>query len=584
MSATPSVASAGRSETDESVALTPEPEDLLGDDSMARADDAMTNSVARSMEVVKPTNIEELQKAVRDADKVRIYSPHRSFATTADTDGVLICLDEISWDESILQIDAHKCTVTCSAFMTCGDLATYLEEHGWALQNLPSSLNISTAGAVITGSHGSGDGCGMLTTSVVSVDYVDADGCLVATTHNELSSPSLGAAVDPALQALILGSLGVLVQLTLRIERRFYVRQDVYLNISWKPYWKEAPTFTGTGSVLQPATFDEAALIDDVFAEAYSVSVFIGDWCSDYISQAWFKRKVPIAPDGQLGTLPPASRELFGGRLSSMTVHPIPGESGGACTAQGEPPASSLDRLPHFKMSNSAVQRDDELFSEYFVPREHAVDALRALRAIAIIIQPVLKVTELRTISADEFWMSPHYRRPSFAIKFVWSCNVKSALKTLLHIERALMPFAPRPHWSSLFISFGPEIPSALPSSIKYRSLLESLDPSGKFRSRYVDRFVFSSGLRNEPEAADSSLAAYVYGEALQGVPRPYDLLRQPARTGGVPENPPSIQAQFIMQEERQQNRARHENGRLGWKFGLFREGGADQDSSWASC
>ena len=90
MSATPSVASAGRSETDESVALTPEPEDLLGHDSMVRAEDAMTNTVARSMEVVKPTNIEELQKAVRDADKVRIHSSHRSFATTADTDGVQV--------------------------------------------------------------------------------------------------------------------------------------------------------------------------------------------------------------------------------------------------------------------------------------------------------------------------------------------------------------------------------------------------------------------------------------------------------------------------------------------------------------
>jgi xylitol oxidase len=582
----PSIGSAGQSETDESLAPTPEPEEEIDEHGTIQAEDATDPVAARTMEVVMPATIEELQRAVKDADKVRIYSPHRSFATVVDTDGVLICLDEITWDDSILQIDAHKRRVTCSAFMTCSDLAAYLEQQGWALQNLPSSLNISMAGAVIAGAHGSGDSCSMLATSVEAVDYVDADGCLVATTERDLPSSSLGAAADPALQALMLGSLGVLVQLTLRIEPRFHIRQDVYLNIPWKSYWKEAPTFTGTGNTFQPATFDEAALIDDVFAEAYSVSVFVGDWGSDYISQAWFKRKVPIAHDGHSGTLPPAARELFGGRLSSMTVHPIPSESGGACTAQGEPAASSPFRLPHFNTSTSTAQRDDQLFSEYFLPREHAVDALRALRAIAIIIQPVLKVSELRSVSADEFWMSPHYRRPSFAISFVWSCNVKSAIKTLLHIERALMPFAPRPNWGSLFISFGPEIPLSLPSSAKYRSLLVSLDPTGKFRSHYVNRFVFGNGMQSHPAAAEnnkSASGAYVYGEAVEGTPRPYDLLRQPARIGGVPENPPSADMDALMQEERKHSRARFENGRLGWKFGLFREGGGIQDSSWAS-
>ena len=540
----------------------------------------LTNATVDFTKIEEPRTVEELQALIHRADKISVYSKSRGFATIADTSGTLVSLDDMAWDESSLQLDQQKRRVACSAFMSCAALAKWLEDRGWALNNLPSSLNLSVGDAIATAAHGSGDGCSMLTTSVVAVDYVDADGCLVATTETDLASSSLGSATDPALQAVLLGGLGVLVEVTLRIEPSFLIRQDVYLNLSWAPFWKEAPTFTGTGNVITLAYMDEAALIDDIFCEAYSVSVFIGDWCSDYISQAWFKRKVPWTPDGRMGALPSAAPELFGGRLARSSVHPMKDAPASACTLQGEPAGPSSTRLPHFE---SSTQGDDaQLRSEYFVPREHAVDALRALRKIAIIIQGVLKVTELRTVAADEFWMSPHYRRPSFAIQFVWDCNVKTALKTLLHIENALKPFAPRPSWDSLFISFGPEIPSAFAKSEKYRVLLASLDPKGKFRSQYIDRFVFGNHRPGQgplppgSPGSPNSAQAISYGNAVRGVPRPYDLLRRPPRIGGVAEDPPAADADAAIQAVRQRNKVRIENGRLGWKFGLPQENGTD--------
>lgn len=53
----------------------------------------------------------------------------------------------------------------------------------------------------------------------------------------------------------------------------------------------------------------------------------------------------------------------------------------------------------------------DELQSEFHVPRRHAVDAIRAVHALAEVIAPVLQVSELRTVAADRLWMSPQYGR-----------------------------------------------------------------------------------------------------------------------------------------------------------------------------
>ena len=522
-------------------------------------------------QVVAPKTIEELQEAVLNATSVRVYGTRHSFNGIGDTDDTLISLGDL--ESAPIEIDVPTRTVTCAAHMTLGDLANQLEKEGWALRNMPSSPCISLAGAVATASHGSGDANTNLLTEVVSVEYVNADGELVpmAEIDPSLHTCSLGSAADPTLQAIMLGGLGVMTQLKLRIETSYQIRQDVYLELSWGPFWvPDASARACKRMVIQeedaegrhrgtwhahqaamssrlyvPAVMDEDRYLDDIFAEAYSVSIFITDWCSPKIAQAWFKRKVPLDPHGKTGTLPPPPQMLFGGQLSKKDVNPIADRSQAECTKQGTPGPWS-ERLPTLHNTGKPSLSGDELHSEYYIPRDHALSALRALRGIGTYFFPLMTLCEIRTVAADEIWLSPSYRRPSLCLHFVWQNDEKAVKRLLVVLERTLRPFAPRPHWGTLFVTYGPEIGALYPCTSKYRELVDNLDPKGKFRNAFIDRFLFDA---SAPE--DDAAPCPLYGSNVRRPPRPYDILRDPARIGGVPEAPAAADTQEKIQAEK---------------------------------
>jgi len=108
------------------------------------------------------------------------------------------------------------------------------------------------------------------------------------------------------------------------------------------------------------------------------------------------------------------------------------------------------ERLPHFRMDYTPSS-GEELQSEYFVPREHAVAAFRAIERLREALRPLLQISEVRTIAADRLWMSPCYQRPSVAFHFTWKQNWPEVQKLLRVIEEQLRPFDARPHWGKLF-------------------------------------------------------------------------------------------------------------------------------------
>ena len=128
--------------------------------------------------------------------------------------------------------------------------------------------------------------------------------------------------------------------------------------------------------------------------------------------------------------------------------------------------------------------------SEYFVPRDSAVAAVTAISNIAHLIAPVLQICELRTIAADELWLSPAYGRDSFALHFTWISDIAAVLPVLLAIEEQLAPFDARPHWGKVF-AMNPDIVreryERLPD---FSALVGRFDPTGKFRNAFVDRFI----------------------------------------------------------------------------------------------
>ena len=401
--------------------------------------------------IAHPESVAELQDLVAGAQHVRALGSRHSFNAIADTEGTLAVLDRL---EPGINIDAGTMTVAVSGGTRYGTLATELQRQGFAIHNLASLPHISIAGAVATATHGSGDANGNLATAVAGLTMVTADGSLLTARRG-----------DPDFDGMVvgLGALGIVTELILDIEPSYEVSQNVFENLSWE-------------RVL--------ADFDAVTSSAYSVSLFT-DWSGGTIGQAWLKRRTALAS-------PPSPEAFFGGTPATEARHPLPGVSGSNCTQQLGIPGPWSERLAHFRMEFTPSQ-GDELQSEYFIPREHAADALRTMRRLSDVVTPLLLIGEIRTMAADSLWLSPNYGRHGIGLHFTWRQDQPAVEAVLPLIEAELAPFAARPHWGKLFDAGAAAVAPLYPRFGDFIALAGRLDPAGKFRNAFLDRTVFGS-------------------------------------------------------------------------------------------
>ena len=153
-------------------------------------------------------------------------------------------------------------------------------------------------------------------------------------------------------------------------------------------------------------------------------------------------------------------------------------------------PGPWYERLPHFRMGFTPSS-GKELQSEYFVPRQDAVEAILAIERLRDRVGPHLLISELRTVDADRLWMSPCYGRPSLAIHFTWKPDWDSVRKLLPMIEKELAPYGVRPHWGKLFAVEGARLQSRYEKLTDFKGLLKEHDPRGKFRNEFLTRTLY---------------------------------------------------------------------------------------------
>jgi xylitol oxidase len=128
-----------------------------------------------------------------------------------------------------------------------------------------------------------------------------------------------------------------------------------------------------------------------------------------------------------------------------------------------------------------------ELQAEYFVPREHGLNAFLAIAALGKQIGPHLFISEIRTIEADNFWMSPCYQKACTTIHFTWKQDWPAVSKLLPVVEAALAPFDARPHWGKLFAMPPSMLQSKYPKLADFKKLAATYDPTGKFRNDFLN-------------------------------------------------------------------------------------------------
>jgi alditol oxidase len=407
------------------------------------------NIAYRAARIHRPTTVEELQEIVAGTDRLRPLGTGHSFNRLADTEGDLV---SVSGLPPVLEVDASRRALTVSGGTRYGELAAPLHERGWALHNLGSLPHISVAGAVATGTHGSGIANGSLSTAVRALQLVRADGELVTVDRDD-GDPFSGAVVA-------LGALGIVTSVTLDLVPAFDVAQHVYDDLPLE--------------VL-------ISHLDEVMAAAYSVSVFT-NWRDPVHCQVWLKRRVDD------GAAPPP-REWLGARLADGPRHMLGGMSPANCTPQLGEPGPWHERLPHFRLGFTP-SRGEELQSEYFVARPDAPEALRALTPLRERIAPVLQTAEVRTVAADGLWLSPAYRRDSVALHFTWVADGAAVAPVVAVVEEALGPFRPRPHWGKVSGLQPAAVAAEYDRIGDFAGLVRRTDPRGAFRNDLLDAYV----------------------------------------------------------------------------------------------
>lgn len=134
-----------------------------------------------------------------------------------------------------------------------------------------------------------------------------------------------------------------------------------------------------------------------------------------------------------------------------------------------------------------------ELQSEYFVPRQHAVDAILAVEGLRDQVSPHLMISEIRAIAADDLWLSPCYEQTCVTIHFTWKEDWPAVRRLLLIIEKELAPFRAPPHWGKLFTTSPAELTSIYKKLPQFIQLCKEYDPKGKFRNQFLNSNIFNS-------------------------------------------------------------------------------------------
>ena len=433
---------------------------LMGDHAFAQSNAVVAESrtnwagnyTFHAKELLQPKTVADVQQMVQSHAKLRALGSRHSFNGIADSDAAQISLKALD----SMSVDKAASTVTVGAGVTYGQLSPWLDAQGYALHNLASLPHISVIGACATGTHGSGPRNGNLSTAVVGLEMVKADGSLATLSRAKDGARFDGAVVD-------LGALGIVTKVTLRVQPTFQMRQVVYENMSMDALEHN---------------------LDAIFASGYSTSLFT-TWQGDRIAQVWIKSRVAS------GDAPPAAT-FHGATLQQEKLHPIKGINPINCTEQQGIAGPWYERMPHFKM-NFTPSSGQEIQSEYFVPRAHGYKAIRAVEELRDQITPHLLITELRTIAADDLWLSEAHGRDSMAIHFTWKPEADAVNAVLPLIEAKLAQFDPRPHWAKVFTMAPAKVQAQYPQLPTFRALLHEYDPQGKFRNAFVDRYVFSA-------------------------------------------------------------------------------------------
>ncbi len=394
-----------------------------------------------------------VREAAERGQRIRVAGSGHSFSPVARSDGVRISLERLPPSVSVAD---DGTTVTVPAGMTLRTLNRELDSRGLALPNLGDIDAQTIAGAIQTGTHGTGAGFGSLASFVSGLTLVLADGSLVSCARGE---PLFDAAV------VGLGAFGVLTSVTLECVPAFVLRAEE-----------------------RPAAL--AAVLDDLDSLVASHDHFEFYWWP-YPTRGQVKRndRVPSS-DRPL----PRWRGWLDDSFLSNTVY------GAACRVARRVPGFTR---PLMRVSARALSarvytaRSHEVFCtarrvrftemEYGLPRAALGEALAGLRGvIAGLPFNVAFPVEVRFTAPDEPWLSHGYGRESAYVAVHQFVGMPFE-PYFRQFERICVGLGGRPHWGKMHFASPEVLRAAYPKWDNWDAERAKADPGAIFGSEWLD-------------------------------------------------------------------------------------------------
>lgn len=395
----------------------------------------------------QPRTEAELQALVREADKVRVVGAGHSFTPLCETEGLLLNLSEL---EGELVIAPDRKTVTAPAGWSLKRLTKAMWEEGLSLPNQGDVNPQSLAGAIGTGTHGTGRDLGSLSTLVHGVRAVMADGTVAETSRAQNADLFEG-------QRLSLGLFGVITAATIDVLPAYKLEERV----EKKPMAWVYENF------------------DDLAQRHRHAEFFVFPYADEAIVKTLHPIEAEDTPRGQ----PSNEEDIF--RFCCDMTKAFPFLAGPIQRFMTRSSGDVHKVGPAYRIFPSTRNvRFEEM--EYELPREAGLPALKEVIAwIRKGRRPVAFPFEFRWAAADDIWISPFNKGPGASIsmhqyaKMPWR-EVFAAAEPIFRSHGG------RPHWGKRHFLTREEVDALYPMAGRFREVRRTADPQGKFLNPHL--------------------------------------------------------------------------------------------------
>lgn len=450
-----------------------------------------------------PTSAEEVAGIVRQVasrggkESVRVWGSGHSPSDIACSDSHLIVMRENM--SRLISVDKERRVVQVEGGMTLQQLNEMLPKYGLALANLGSISDQTIAGAISTGTHGTGWAFGILATTILELEIVVADGSIVQCSRQSNKDLFLASLCS-------MGTMGVITKITLQCVADYSLEAHqsamslthILENLdTLNP--KQLTLVQESGDVEEeevvengngasggrfrfwwfPHTQDDCIVwrahkvsVDAVPTSANKTTLQI--WI-DYIRDMWIGFHL-------LQFL------LF---LSRFLPFLVPWINQFFFDIIYRPKRISVDKSYKVMNFNCLFK---QYVNEWAIPVEHTQSALRDLKLL-LDREPDLRVhfpVEVRFVKGDDIWLSPCYGRDSCFIGVIMYRPYGFTIayeKYFAEFEKIMMRYSGRPHWAKEFTLTPAHFKAMYPKWDEFCALRQRYDPQGVFANEWVKRY-----------------------------------------------------------------------------------------------